>query len=142
MAQTSFIDKIKDLLMFREGSDIDNYIVPPTVTTGSIIWGILLRSTIIVLGTSFFVIYWGNSEYWWFAVFFFWFFVAYPAYRQHSAFQSRLQQLKSDTLCGKCKHFAPDSQLCTILDEHIGTEFIPCDGESWEASPDIFDNLY
>jgi len=134
-------EKLKDIFMFREGGEIDNLLTPPTVTTGSIVWGILLRSAIIIAVTTFVVMFLGKRELWWFSIFIFWFVVIYPAYRQHYKFHDRLKKLRTDTLCGKCKYFVAESQLCSVLDEHIGLDTIPCDGESWEARPDIFDDL-
>lgn len=134
-------ERLKDIFMFREGSEIDNIIVPPTVTTGSIIWGVLLRSALVIIITTFVVMFLEKREFWWASVFLFWFVVIYPAYRQYDKFHDRVKQLKNDTLCGKCKYFIEESQLCSLLDEHIGTNTIPCDGEYWEARPDLFDNL-
>jgi hypothetical protein len=132
------VEKCKDVFLFREGSEIDNIIVPPTVTTGSIIWGILLRSAIIIVLTTFIVMYLEQREFWWFALFAFWLGVALPAYRQWTKFHERVDTLKEDTLCGKCRYFVSESQLCALLDDHIGIGTIPCDGESWEANPEIF----
>ena len=125
-----FFEKVKDLFMFHEGGTLDNYIVPPTVTAGSILWGILLRSAIIIIVTMFVVISLEQRELWWFAVFAFWIGVVYPAFRQWNKFQSRIKELRSDTLCGKCRYFVAESQLCSIYDEHIGNMNLPCNGES------------
>jgi len=48
--------------MFYEGGTIDNYIVPPAVTAGSILWGILLRSAVIIIITMFVVIFLEQRE--------------------------------------------------------------------------------
>ena len=135
------LEKLKDIFMFREGGEIDNILTPPAVTTGSIVWGILLRSVIIIGATTFVVMFLGKRELWWFSAFIFWFVVAYPAYRQYYKFHARIQQLQTDTLCGKCKFFVVESQLCSVLDEHIGLNSIPCEGENWEPKPDLFDDL-
>ena len=134
-------EKLKDIFMFREGCEIDNILTPPTVTTGSIIWGILLRSAIIIAITTFVVMFLEKRELWWFSIFIFWFVVLYPAYKQHYKFHDRIKKLQSDTLCGKCKFFVAESQLCSVLDEHIGLNTVPCEGEGWEASPDLFEKL-
>jgi len=134
-------EKLKDIFMFREGSEIDNVLTPPTVTIGSIVWGILLHSAIIIIATTFIVMFLGKRELWWFSAFIFWFVAIYPAYKQYYKFYSRIKKLRTDTLCGKCKYFVIESQLCSVLDEHIGLDTIPCEGESWEASPDLFENI-
>jgi len=132
------LEKIKDLFMFREGGEIDNYLSPPTVTSGSILWGILFRSAILIIITTILVLGLNNREFAWFGVFLFWLGVAYPAYRQYTTFIKRLTVLEEETLCGKCKYFVKESQLCSVLDEHISKDNIPCDGEMWEANPDFF----
>jgi hypothetical protein len=132
-------ERLKDIFLFREGNDIDNILVPPTVTTGSVIWGLLFRSALIIIPSMIVIIAFNKREFWWISAFLFWFFAVYPAYRQYSKFQERIKKIKDDTLCGKCKYFLVESQLCSILDEHIGNNTIPCEGESWEPTPDFFD---
>lgn len=66
-----YFDKLKDLFLFSEGSEVDNYIVPPTVTTGSILWGVLLRSILIILISLFVVLYLEWRSFLWFVVFIF-----------------------------------------------------------------------
>jgi hypothetical protein len=133
------LEKIKDLFMFREGGDTDNYLIPPVITSGSILWGILLRSAVLIIITMTLILALDKRELAWFAIFIFWVAVAYPAYRQYTAFNNRLQTLEEDTLCGKCKHFIKESQLCSVLDEHISKDTIPCEGAIWEANPVFFD---
>jgi len=133
-----FFDKIKDIFMFREGGDTDNYLTPPVVTSGSILWGILLRSAVMIIIIIVLVLAFNKRDLAWFGVFIFWFGVVYPAYKQYTAFNKRLSVLEEETLCGKCKHFVKESQLCSILDEHISKDNIPCDGSSWEANMELF----
>jgi hypothetical protein len=133
-----WLEKFKDVFMFREGSDIDNILVPPTITTGSIVWGLLLRSAIIIILTTFVIIFLEKREFWWISAFLFWIGAVYPAYRQYSKFQERMKKISDGTLCGKCKYFIIESQLCSLFDEHIGQNTIPCEGESWEPKPDLF----
>ena len=132
------IDKIKDIFMFREGGNLDNYLSPPTVTSGSILWGVLLRSAILIIVTLLFILISGKREFGWFASFIFWISVVYPAYKQYTALSNRLKALEEETLCGKCKFFVKESQLCSALDEHISKENIPCNGDLWEANPIFF----
>ena len=125
-------DKIIDLFMFREGSDDDNDSQNPVVTTGSIVWGVMFRLTIVVLLTFMVLSRYDWHEYWWFAFFVVWFFVAYPAYRQYINFSRRMETFEEETLCGTCRHFNSGSQMCTIYDEHVSKTYIPCEGQSWE----------
>lgn len=134
------IEKIKDAFMFREGSDFDSILTPPVVTTGSIIWGVLLRSLVIISATSFLVMVLEYRQLWWFSVFAFWFVVAYPAYRQYVKYNNRIDDFSEETLCGKCKYFDSQSQRCDIYDQHVGVGFIPCEGDSWEPSSSITDD--
>jgi hypothetical protein len=133
------LDKIKDLFMFREGSNTDNYLIPPTVTSGSILWGILLRSAVLIIITIILILALDKREFGWFAVFVFWISVVYPAYKQYTILNNRLEILEEETLCGKCKYFVKESQLCSALDEHISKDNIPCEGTMWEANPFYFD---
>ena len=134
----TLIEKTKDIFMFRQGSNLDNYITPPSVTSGSIMWGVLLRSAILILCGLLVVLYFEKREFAYFIAFIFWFSVVYPAYKQYNILNSRLDDLESDTLCGKCKFFIKESQLCSMLDEHISKDNIPCEGNLWEANPDSF----
>lgn len=132
----NFLEKIADILQFREGNPNDDS-KEPVVTTGSIIFGALVRTAIVVLAAFFAVEYFDMRGYWWITAFFVWLFAAYPAYRQYSRFNSDIDTFQEDTLCGKCKHFEPSGQLCRILDEHVTRNHIPCEGLSWE--PKNFD---
>jgi len=134
---SKFIEKIKDAFMFREGSDFDSVLTPPIVTTGSIIWGIILRSLVIIATTTFLVMVLNRRELWWFSVFAFWLIVAYPAYRQYTKYNKRIDSFLDETLCGKCRHFDPQSQLCNIYDQHVSIGFVPCEGNNWEPSENI-----
>lgn len=126
-----FIEKIADFLMFREGTEEDEEgALQPVVTTGSIVWGILLRSAIIVV-ISFLIIEITGQRNWW-ITFIVWLFAIYPAFRQFNIFQERIKKVEEETLCGSCKHFDATSQLCKIYDEHITKSYIPCDGLNWE----------
>jgi len=132
------LEKIKDLFMFQQGSSIDNYISPPSVTSGSILWGILLRSAVLIVCGLVAILYFEKREFAYIVAFIFWFAVVYPAYKQYNILNVRLDDLENDTLCGKCKFFIKESQLCSTLDEHISKNNIPCEGNLWEANPDLF----
>jgi hypothetical protein len=126
-------NKLIDILQFREGTeDDDEGGTQPVMTTGSIVWGVILRASIIIF-LSFFLLEWFVSyKMWWVALFAVWLGAAYPAYRQYQVFKKRVQEVEDETLCGKCKHFDPTSQLCRIYDEHVTATYIPCEGLSWE----------
>jgi len=119
--------------MFREGTEeeADGSLVP-ILTTGSIIWGVLLRSAIIIFSSFLIIEIFDMRQYWWFFFLLFWFFAAYPGWRQFQKFQERIKKVSEDTLCGSCRNFESSSQLCKILDEHVTKEYIPCEGLSWE----------
>lgn len=132
-------DKIIDLFMFRESSDIDNYTSAPRVTFGSIVWGLILRTTIVII--AFFVLYnlFDMRQYWWISFFVIWLFVAFPAFRQYQSFNNRIDNLQEEILCGSCKYFNKYAQTCQIYDEHVNKNYIPCEGLNWEPK-DTFDN--
>ncbi len=125
-------ERILDYLMFREGSEEDNLSDNPTVTTGSIVWGVILRSSIVIILTLFLVRRFDFYEYWWYSFFAIWFFVGFPAYRQYQKFQDRMKELSEETLCGKCRHFNSGAQTCQIYDVHVSKNHIPCEGMQWE----------
>ncbi len=126
-------DKIIDIFQFREGTEeeADGSLVP-IITSGSVAWGILFRSFILVMLTFLFFINWENRQYWMISLVLIWGLAVYPGYRQYQKFNKRIERIKESTLCGSCKYFDPGSQLCKIYDEHISLNHIPCEGESWE----------
>lgn len=128
----SIFDKIVDVLMFRAGSDSDNHSREPIVTTGSIVWGVILRGTIVLILFFFVMDKIRGNDYWWVSFFFIWAFVAFPAYRQYEKYIKRIETFTEETLCGSCRHFNKGSQSCNIFDEHVSKDYIPCEGESWE----------
>ncbi|MDX9789995.1 MAG: hypothetical protein RBT61_04135, partial [Candidatus Kapabacteria bacterium] len=97
-------DMLMDYLMFRTGGEEDNLSDNPTVTTGSIVWGVILRTSIVIILTLFLIRYTDFNEYWWYSFFVIWFFVAFPAFKQYQKFSERIKTLEEDTLCGKCRH--------------------------------------
>lgn len=125
-------DKLADLFMFREGSEADNYSDTPLVTTGSIVWGVMLRMTIVIIITFLFMSNYEWRDYWWFSFFGIWFFVAFPAFRQYQKFNDRIQNLQEEIMCGTCKHFVSNAQTCSLYDVHVSKNHIPCDGNNWE----------
>lgn len=133
----NIFEKITNLLQFQEGTVEDNYSSTPVVTTGSIIWGVLLRSIIIMMLSFFVVEQIDNRSVWWIAFFSFWFLAAYPAFRQFQVFNSRMKEFEESTLCGNCKKFEKGSQLCTLYDEHVSQNYIPCDGQDWEPKDNL-----
>jgi len=130
-----YFDRFIDLLLFRESLEDDNFTNQPTVTSGSIIWGIILRTSLI-LGVFFLLIIFFNIPFnWWFILFLLWLLVAYPAYKQFQSFDSRIERLNDSILCGSCRYYNSDAQLCKIYDEHVSINHLPCNGESWEPKP-------
>ena len=128
-----FFEKIADIFLFREGTEEDEQgMKQPIVNVGSIVWGVILRSSIII-GLSFlFSSYIRFHDYWWLAVFIFWFAAIYPGWKQYQKYNVKIQDIEENTLCGKCKYFEPTGQFCKIYDEHITKDYIPCDGLDWE----------
>ena len=128
-------DKLIDIFQFREGTEEEaNGSKIPIITSGSVAWGIILRSFIIIMLTFLLLMDRDYQQYWFAALFFLWFLAIYPGYRQYQKFNTRIEIIKEETLCGSCRHFEPTSQLCKIYDEHISKDYIPCEGESWEPN--------
>lgn len=131
------LEKIKNLLMFQVGTFEDSYSEKPIITTGSIIWGVLLRSLIIVMLSFFVVEQIDDRTAWWIAFFGFWVFAAFPAYQQLQTFNKRMDEFEESTLCGTCRHFVKGSQLCSLYDEHVSKEYVACDGNDWEPKESV-----
>ncbi len=126
-------EKIIDIFQFREGTEEEaDGSQTPIITAGSVAWGIILRSFIIIMSIFLLFMNWDYRQYWFIALFFLWFLAIYPGYRQYQKFNQRIEIIKEETLCGSCKNFEPTSQLCKIYDEHISKTYLPCEGESWE----------
>ena len=111
--------------------------VTPIVTTGSIVFGVIVRTALIMLVSFFLVDYFDFRGNWWVVAIALWFIVAFPAYRRFRKFSEETDAFIEETLCGKCRHFDPSSKLCTILDEHPTENYIPCEGESWEPRSNL-----
>jgi len=126
-----FFIKLYKLLNFSTDSEI--YSDEKTViTTGSIITGVLFRTAITIVLSLSLNDYFDLRSNWWFVALILWFLVAFPAYNKYKEFNNATDDLLENTLCGKCRYFDPTSQLCTIYDEHITKDYIPCGGDSWE----------
>lgn len=102
------------------------------VTTGSIVWGILVRTAIIMILSLTLIDYLDLRYNWWIVLVVLWFLVAFPAYQKLKEFNNKANELEESTLCGTCKYFVKSSQLCSIYDEHISEDYIPCEGNDWE----------
>ncbi len=119
--------------MFRESTEENEEGErTPVITTGSIVWGIILRTSIIVAISFFLVTRIDTKEIYWICLFLVWMLAFYPGWRQFNIFRESIAKMQEETLCGSCRHFEPSSQLCKILDEHPTKDYVPCDGLSWE----------
>ena len=126
------LNKIKDIFMFRQSSDEDDYSEEPNVNSGSIIWGILLRTAIIMVIIILLLENLNFRQYWWFMLFAIWIFAVYPGWSQWRKYHERIEKFSDETLCGSCTYFDKSSQLCKRYDQHVSKENIPCEGLDWE----------
>lgn len=124
--------QLADYFLFRFGGEEDNNTDKPAVTLGAIVWGVLLRTSLIMLFTLLFINQLDLYGKWLYVGGAIWFFALFPGYKQYQNFQNRIEKLDEETLCGSCKHYNRNSQLCRIYDQHVSTNHIPCEGESWE----------
>lgn len=131
MSEPTPTDKVLDLFLLRV-REPEYSTDAPYYTTGSIVSAALLRMIVVVLagyGLRQFV---SETTMWTVMLFGLWALVAWPAYNQYVRFNTTIDDIKRDTLCGACRHFNPTNQLCSVLDEHVTTQIPPCEGESWE----------
>ncbi len=105
----------------------------PDITVGSIVFAGLVKTAIVVPIIWFVVETYHLQYYWMVALFVLFAVVAYPAYRKYDQFKEQSRRMSDDLICTKCKHFDSTGILCTIYDEHVSKQKIPCGGDSWEA---------
>lgn len=125
------LSTLADLFMFQMYIE-DESDGTPKYTAGSITWGIMLRTVLIVLIAivSIEVFDWGRGS----SVFaiLIWIIAVYPGFQQFQEYYKKIDTLSENTMCGTCKYFDAGGQLCKIFDEHIREDYLPCDGQSWE----------
>jgi hypothetical protein len=128
-------DKILDIFQFREGTEEESDgSVQPIITAGSVVWGIMFRSFILIMLTFFFMAYFDTRDnIWLVSLFLIWGLAVYPGWRQYQIFNKRIERIEDETMCGSCRHFESTGQLCRIHDEHISKNYLPCEGQDWEA---------
>jgi hypothetical protein len=128
------LDRIIDALLLRFTADGRDDLTgkQPSNTTGSILFGAMIRFVLVVIVGLISMEYFGLYDYWMVFVLLLFGFVFFPAYRQYVLFYGRMEKLEQTTLCGSCKHFDISGQLCKIYDEHVSLTHIPCEGEDWE----------
>jgi len=125
------LDTLMDILLFRlHKRNADSR--TPRLTTGTIVFGGLIRLSMIVIVTWLISDYWEFYQFWPLFSLMVIMIVFYPAYREMSIFSDTVEILKESTLCGSCKHFEPSAQICSRYDEHITEHHIPCEGMDWE----------
>lgn len=56
----------------------------------------------------------------------------YPAQIQYDYFRTANRRLIENTLCSSCRHFRAANLHCTLYDEHVTEEYLPCGGQDWE----------
>ena len=128
-------DKLIDIFNFRIGTEEESDgSLYPIITTGSVAWGILFRTALLTALAFLILSIWENREGAWIFVFLIWGLAVYPGWKQYQVYNERIKKVEEDTMCGSCKHFDKPSQLCRIYDEHININYIPCEGDSWEAT--------
>ena len=135
-----FIETIKDIFLlngFDNTNNSNNNKISSVITPiGYIIFGILLRSIIIMIITLTMIVKVKQYELNSFVMFILWFIGLYPAYKQYYNYKEYISTIKSKTICGQCKYFNEDSYLCILYDEHICINEEICKGEKWEIKID------
>ncbi len=132
-------DKLIDIFNFRIGTEEEaDGSLHPIITAGSVAWGILFRAALLTALAFLLLSIWDNRDKTaWIFVFLIWGLAVYPGWKQYQVYSERIKKVQEETMCGSCKHFDMQSQLCKIYDEHISINYLPCEGESWEAGESI-----
>lgn len=111
---------------------------PPPITIGSIVLTTLFRTAFVMIASWIAIAYFRLDSYWWLPFFTLWLIAVYPAMRQYELYREVHHRLADDTLCARCKHYNPAGMVCSVYDEHVNKNYIPCQGEAWE--PKHFDS--
>jgi hypothetical protein len=104
-------------------------------TIGSIVTGGIFRAALILVAALFLYDYfkWVDYAFWWSATAIsLYAFVFHPMQIQYRLYKEETETVVTNSLCAKCKHFEPTGVLCSILDEHVTEDYLPCEGQSWE----------
>jgi len=104
----------------------------PLITTGSIVAGTIFRTAIIMVIVLAINGIFDLRTHWVIILLAIWFLVAYPAYKKYQKFNEEEDALSESIICGSCIHYDKSAQLCTIYDQHVKEDYIPCDGLDWE----------
>jgi hypothetical protein len=126
------LQKIFDSIMFRPHVQRPEDPRSPKVTTGSVVLGAIFRTAVIVAITFFLKEKYDFENIWIITMFAIWGIGIFPAYKQYSSFHEKVEDLQETTLCGSCKYFESSGQLCSLLDEHVSDQYLPCEGQGWE----------
>jgi hypothetical protein len=60
--------------------------------------------------------------------------IIHPAVIHYRLFEERNKEILESTLCSSCRYFDRTAILCTKLDKHPSTTFLPCQGFDWEPA--------
>ncbi|HYF02251.1 MAG TPA: hypothetical protein VEC36_02660 [Patescibacteria group bacterium] len=126
------LQKIFDSIMFRPHVPLPEDPRNPKVTTGSVIFGAIIRTALIITIAFFIKERFDVEHIWILTMFAIWGIGIFPAYKQYQSFHEKVEDLQQTTLCGSCKYFETSGQLCNLLDEHVSEHYLPCEGQGWE----------
>ncbi len=128
--EPSVWERLRDSWLFQRRTSMGEV----EVTAGTIVYGALVRTFVLVVGALSVAALWPDLwRHWWLVLFVLWGLVFYPAYRRWNEFTRQVRSLREELLCGSCRYFEETGQLCSLLDEHVRPDYIPCGGQSWEA---------
>ena len=97
------LDTLMDILLFRlhkRNQDSKT----PKLTTGTIVFGGLIRLSCIIIATWWVSDYWEFHQFWPLFSLMVIMVVFYPAYREMAIFSHTVDNLQESTLCGSCRH--------------------------------------
>lgn len=126
------LDYLVDQLLLRRG--FYDELGSPRRTTGTIVFGALLRGFVVILAGFALWHYAGVEVSVPVSLVLLWGYAVYPAYRQFVLFSEQSQRIEEELLCSSCRHFNRSGQHCQLYDEHVRPDYIPCDGLDWDPS--------
>jgi hypothetical protein len=107
-------------------------------TIGSIVSWAIFRTALVMFIAMFVYEYVHRIDYvvWWsITLISLYAFVVHPIQIQYELYKKETKTVVTGTLCASCRHFEPTGVLCSILDEHVTENYVPCEGLSWEPKP-------
>lgn len=99
---------------------------------GEIVFWTLIRTAIVLPLIWILKDHYEYSGWWLIGIFALYTIIIHPIIIQYRKFEEKNKYVINSSLCSTCKHFEKSAVLCVKYDEHPTSEYVPCQGSSWE----------